>query len=432
VQVENLLQSCWKASGEPGRREAPDDRLRGLLDSLLSWASADSGCVFAADAGSPVWRRICEKGSEHSVPGAMTAAALPSLHRWLEDRSWRPMWERHRPGALQSPRAPSSQTPSSEHDNARLFLPLDTREPSVFLLLFRGKGVAIGEQDELFLRTILRTAGMNWDLQRLAARLDESRQETERLRSENTRLERKVEQSLEEHFQGFRKVEQQIAKLERIRTFAALAGKLGHEMKNRLGVMSNSLYFIRRKLKTCEFPVEKHLSILERELTRGTRFLSSLLNFSRLCDARRVPCDLNEILRKSVSAVRLSDKIRVQLDLRDPLPGILGDEERLVQAFTHLILNAAEAMAGGGELSISSRSRRDHIEIDFLDTGTGIRKEELLRLQEPFYTTKGAELGLGLLFCQTILQFHGGSLTLESMPGKGTLCRVKIATGLHS
>jgi signal transduction histidine kinase len=167
---------------------------------------------------------------------------------------------------------------------------------------------------------------------------------------------------------------------------------------------------------------------MEKEIWKGTQFISSLIDYSRLDVANPVPCDVNGILKECCSHVPFSDRIQIHFSLQEDIPCIHGDKERLKQAFSHLMVNAAEAMAIGGTLTISTKRRGDCLEVDFLDTGSGIKNEDYARLAEPFYSTKGTDLGLGLLFCQSVLQCHGGSLSIQSVPGKGTLCQVRIAT----
>jgi len=112
---------------------------------------------------------------------------------------------------------------------------------------------------------------------------------------------------------------------------------------------------------------------------------------------------------------------------------ILGNECELREALTNLIFNAVDAMPGGGTLSLRTRSEPDQAVIEVADTGTGMAEDVRRRGLDPFFTTKGEDgTGLGLGLVVGTVQRHGGTLDIESVPGKGTTVRIRLPAGLEA
>ena len=121
-------------------------------------------------------------------------------------------------------------------------------------------------------------------------------------------------------------------------------------------------------------------------------------------------------------------RIKVRRELAESLPDIRGNENRLQQVFFNLILNAKDAMPHGGWLTVATRADDDAVVIEVADTGHGIRREDIKRIYDPFFTTKGMGrgTGLGLSVSYGIVQEHGGAIFVDSVPGKGTTFQVAL------
>ncbi len=112
--------------------------------------------------------------------------------------------------------------------------------------------------------------------------------------------------------------------------------------------------------------------------------------------------------------------IKIVRNYTSSLPKVKIDEKQMHEVFMNLIKNAAEAMPGGGDITISTKKEADNIRIDFKDTGEGISEENIKKIFDPFFTTKEQGTGLGLSVCYGIVQAHGGKLRYESRLGEGT------------
>ena len=120
-------------------------------------------------------------------------------------------------------------------------------------------------------------------------------------------------------------------------------------------------------------------------------------------------------------------RIKVRKEMTD-LPLVRGNENRLQQVFFNLILNARDAMPRGGWLTLATHADEDSVVVEVRDTGHGIKREDIKRIYDPFFTTKGIGrgTGLGLSVSYGIVQEHGGAIFVESVPGQGTTFQVAL------
>ena len=134
---------------------------------------------------------------------------------------------------------------------------------------------------------------------------------------------------------------------------------------------------------------------------------------------------LGEVLR--VQQGEFKDRgIAIEAETPSDLPRVMADRDQLKQVFFNITKNALEAMQPGGKLKIRSRSDDDSVYLLIGDSGAGIKQEDLIRLFQPYFTTKSTGHGLGLMIAQRIMREHGGHLGLESQPGVGTVVTLQF------
>ena len=168
------------------------------------------------------------------------------------------------------------------------------------------------------------------------------------------------------------------------------------------------------------------MEVIIRETKRCRSIIKELLDFARPTPPRRRPSDLNEVVRHSLAVVmnQLSlNRINLALDLAETLPEAYADANQIQQVVVNLLLNAADAVEPGrGRVRLATRaleygSWSSRVE----DNGSGIQAEDVPHLFEPFFSTKGNRgTGLGLAVTWGIVESHGGSIEVQSEPGKGT------------
>jgi two-component system NtrC family sensor kinase len=228
----------------------------------------------------------------------------------------------------------------------------------------------------------------------------------------------------------------QIMKSERLATLGQLAAGVAHEINNPLGAILMYSHLSLEEMEADD-PRRKNLEKVTAEATRCKNIVRGLLDFARQSEPNVVEADANEILRRTLSLLQNQAQfhnITITTTLCDSLPKAMMDSSQIQQVFTNIILNAAEAIEGQGEVKIATRTVEDgrSIEIEFTDTGCGIPRENLEKIFDPFFTTKevGRGTGLGLAVSYGIIARHKGTIEVKSSPGKGTtfIARLPLKT----
>jgi two-component system NtrC family sensor kinase len=234
-----------------------------------------------------------------------------------------------------------------------------------------------------------------------------------------------------------KQTEEELIRSEKLASVGQLAAGVAHEVNNPL---AGILVYIKLLLKRYEQnqlqneQTKEQLEKIARETERCSRIIKNLLDFSRQTEATFRSVDINKVIEATFSIVghQISlENIKLKKELGRFLPPILGDFDQIQQALMNIVLNAAQAMPNGGDLTVTTsvargvtigRSIKDAIVIDVSDTGVGITKENLNRLFTPFFTTKekGKGIGLGLSVVHGIIERHHGKIEIESNPGTGT------------
>lgn len=264
----------------------------------------------------------------------------------------------------------------------------------------------------------------------------------EKIHALNEALERKVEERTKQLLNA----QEELVRTEKLSILGQLAGSVGHELRNPLGVMNNAVYFLKSIMPETDGTVREYLNIIKSEIDTSQRIISDLLGFARLKTPRTQSVLVQEIIKRSLQICEIPENINIQTDLPDTLPAIQVDPLQMGQVFQNLILNAVQAMPGGGSVRVSARrvqssefgvqsgkevkfselrtqdSARDgnFVEISVTDTGEGIAPENREKLFQPLFTTKGQGMGLGLVVTKKLTEANGGRITVESQWGKGT------------
>jgi signal transduction histidine kinase len=214
---------------------------------------------------------------------------------------------------------------------------------------------------------------------------------------------------------------------------------LAHEIRNPLHAISGALAIIQRRSDLKDDLLARSIKIINEEVHHLNEFVQECLNFVRPPNiVRFIEVEMNEVISVVINIISHmyeseSKQIRIVKDMEPQLPKIYGNYEEIKQAFLNIVKNAFEAMPGGGEFTIKTCRKSDspkYIEITFADTGTGIKKENMDRLFNPFFTTKLRGTGLGLAICRRIItERHRGKISIESEENKGTTIKVELPIG---
>ena len=214
---------------------------------------------------------------------------------------------------------------------------------------------------------------------------------------------------------------------------AQLAGGLAHEIRNPLSTMRMNLDLLAEDFEDAEAPRDRRarqkIERLRKESERLEDILETFLKYVRIQDLRPDPADLNaaiDDLRDFCSPRAASQDVIVRAQLDDSLPPVPLDVDLFKQALLNLMLNAFQAMPDGGELHLKTRREGRWALLDVIDTGRGISEEIQGRVFEPFVSTRKGGSGLGLPTTRRIVRAHGGTIHVQSEPGKGSQFTVRL------
>jgi hypothetical protein len=226
------------------------------------------------------------------------------------------------------------------------------------------------------------------------------------------------------------RLEEQLQHSEKMASIGLLAAGVAHEVNTPLTGISSYTQMLREQLDPADlrYPL---LQKIEKQTFRAAKIINNLLNFARSGGAELESLDVNRVILDVLSLVEHQlekARIKVRRELADELPRVRGNENRIQQVFFNLILNARDAMPKGGWLTVATRADDDTVVAEVRDTGEGIKREDIKRIYDPFFTTKGIGrgTGLGLSVSYGILQEHGGAIFVDSVPGKGTTFQVAL------
>jgi PAS domain S-box-containing protein len=223
-------------------------------------------------------------------------------------------------------------------------------------------------------------------------------------------------------------LEAQLAQADKLSSIGLLAAGVAHEINTPLAVISSYSQMLSKQMRG-DPRLGPVLEKITQQSFRASEIANGLLNFSRTSTTEFRETNLNQVIRDTLSLLEHQFKtaqILVDVDLTEDLPAIHGNPGKLQQVFLNLLLNAKEAMPGGGRLRVATQVN-GHVEAVVADSGAGIAAEHLKRIYDPFFTTKTTPrpgerrgTGLGLSVSYGIIQEHAGKIHVESAVGAGT------------
>ncbi len=234
-----------------------------------------------------------------------------------------------------------------------------------------------------------------------------------------------------------KRLEERLHFAERSTAMGRLASAVAHEIRNPLNFINLSIDHVRGKLAP-EDPDRREsfdtiLGNVKSEISRLNRLVGDFLSFGKPMRLDSRPCAVDKIVRDVAALVdhKARDQgIVLNVESEAGLPEVVADAELLKTCFLNLMINAVDAMPGGGFLSASigrvSTDAGESIQVSITDTGSGMTAEEVDTAFEPYFSTKDTGLGLGLALTRKIVEDHGGAISLESVHGRGTSARISI------
>jgi hypothetical protein len=228
------------------------------------------------------------------------------------------------------------------------------------------------------------------------------------------------------------RLEEQLQQREKLSSIGLLAAGVAHEVNTPLTGVSSYSQLLLGMIPDGD-PKHALLQKIRNQSERATNIVNNLLNFSRTGSATEfTEVDTAEVLDDTLQLLEPQlrhHQIEIVRAYVSEAPRVFGNGGKLQQVFTNLLLNARDAIPDGGSITISTFSHdRDSVTVEIADTGIGISAENVPKIYDPFYTTKGVGrgTGLGLAVTYGIVQEHSGHITVESKPGQGTIFRITL------
>jgi signal transduction histidine kinase len=225
----------------------------------------------------------------------------------------------------------------------------------------------------------------------------------------------------------------QLAQNEKIASLGQVAAQVAHEVRNPLAGLL--LYSQHLKGKVAGVLPASEIQVVDKIIDTINHLTSTterILSFARPVNLALQQVDLNDVIGDVIQLLKsqISENgIKTRLELSESRLMVMLDEAAIRAALLNLVLNAAQAMPDGGELKISSGMSNLRFWLVIADTGSGIDKDQISRIFEPFNTTKSRGLGLGMPYARKIIEEHGGVIRVESVQQQGTRVRIELPEG---
>ena len=242
-----------------------------------------------------------------------------------------------------------------------------------------------------------------------------------------------------EDITDWREAQDRIAQTEKLAALGTLAAGVMHEINNPLATIaacseatSIRIEAEKDRLGSLAGDLDEAFGLVMGEVQRCKRIIDTILDFSRPKPATKSLVDVNAVIDRTLFLLKHHPRFKrlgVVLEADRTIgPAVLADEEQLVQVFMALLLNAVDAMHEKGTVKLRSRADDRLVVAEVIDEGVGIRRADLNKIFEPFYTTKppGRGTGLGLSVCYAIVSAHGGRIEVDSIPGAGSVFRILL------
>jgi len=229
--------------------------------------------------------------------------------------------------------------------------------------------------------------------------------------------------------QSLQAAEAAVRRSERLAALGQLSAGLAHELRNPLGTIRASAELLKKNVGTHD-PVAAELAgFVASEVDRTNSLVTRFLDFARPLALRTEPCELTEVVDRAVARLERdgqSGGVAVYKNYSPDVRPFPFDAELMERVFYNLLLNAAQASPPDGAITVKTRPTDGRVEISVIDRGSGIKPEHLESIFNPFFTTKPEGVGLGLPIVSKIVDQHGGTMTVESEAGKGSVFRIYL------
>jgi len=223
-------------------------------------------------------------------------------------------------------------------------------------------------------------------------------------------------------------LEEELRRSERLAVLGKMAAGVAHELRNPLSSIKGLAVLLKSKITDTSQDIDT-ADILVGEVERLNRSIGELLDYARPGKLRKEKVDLNRIIQKAISLIRIdAEEIGVVIETHLDCDSIFvkADQDKLNQVFLNLFLNAIQAMGNGGILKIHTFTHNNEVVCRVEDVGCGLDEENQSKVFDPYFTTKSDGTGLGLAMSAKIVEEHGGTIEFQSEKDVGTIITIRL------
>jgi signal transduction histidine kinase len=258
--------------------------------------------------------------------------------------------------------------------------------------------------------------------ERLRRMYDRTEQELKETKAVLIRQGEELEKRVLERTQKLEAAQEELVRKEKLALLGQVVDTVGHELRNPLGVMNLAVYFLQTVLTDADETTKEYLGIIKKEIGDAERIVSDLLDAVRTKSPQPETVEVAALIAQTLGKCEVPAAVTVRMDIPERPAAIRVDLEQMQQVLWNLISNGVEAMPDGGvlEIGMSEDQTAKTVMISIKDSGSGIAPENLSKLFQPMFTTKARRVGLGLVVVKNLTHANGGSVEVESVPGKGS------------
>ncbi|WP_435790860.1 HAMP domain-containing sensor histidine kinase [Clostridium sp.] len=231
-----------------------------------------------------------------------------------------------------------------------------------------------------------------------------------------------------ETLQKKEKIEENLARSEKLASLGHLISGVAHEIRNPLGIIRGTVQLMERDFKGDERLTE-YVRIVKEQSDRESKVIQELLDYARPSKQILMNMDINVLIRSVLSFTNKyiqENHVCLKTEYGEKIPLVNIDCDKIKQVFVNIIINACEAMEDGGALTIRTRGESGFIVCIFCDTGAGMDETQMKNIFDPYYTTKSKGTGLGLSISNGIIELHGGNIEVHSKKDEGSEFIIKL------
>ncbi|TAN39834.1 MAG: PAS domain S-box protein [Nitrospirae bacterium] len=224
-----------------------------------------------------------------------------------------------------------------------------------------------------------------------------------------------------------KRMEERMMNSEKLSALSRISAGVAHEIGNPLTSISSYVQIL-REMEQDAFTQES-LDTIAKHINRIADIVRQMSSFARTRTSDLRHYDVQNLINQTLDLVKYDKRMKhitIRRDIPEGLPQVTADETQIIQVLMNIILNAADAMPGGGDLDITARGLDKEVEIAIADTGSGIPAEYVEKIFDPFFTTKEMGTGLGLAVSYNIIKSYQGDIQVENRPEGGTVFRVRL------